>query len=103
MEDPRHPLYGRRFSVAYRNAGISSDEFVFVHFRDGLIRLPATTVLPKTGHPPATKLTSESIGELLTAARACGLCESIPIKSGRPSRTPSQRQSKRTSRGSSGK
>ena len=102
VHEPRHPLFRRSFTVAYREEGRrGTSRNVFVHYHSRLLRIPAQAVLPKTRHSHGSKLSSEAIDELLDTARACGLCESNPIKSGSASRTPSRQKSKTTSQGSS--
>jgi hypothetical protein len=83
VRDPCHPLFGRRFRVAARPAGIAGSETrsmgqnMLVFYRAGLqLRLPVAAVeLPKTGQAPPTKLTASTIAELVSmvlALRASG-------------------------------
>jgi hypothetical protein len=74
VSDPGHPLYGRRFRVASRSqVPGSKGSHVVVLYRDGiLLRIPATAIeSPKTGQPPATKVTPAAIEELVSTARMC--------------------------------
>ena len=60
VQDPCHPLFGRRFRVVARSAAgmPSRAQNILVFYRPGVqLRLPADAVnLPKTGQVPPTKL-----------------------------------------------
>jgi hypothetical protein len=74
VTDPGHPLYGRRFRVASRSRGPGAKgSYVEVLYRDGiLLRIPTAAIAPpKTGQPPATKVTPAAIEELALTARMC--------------------------------
>jgi hypothetical protein len=74
--DPRHPLYERRFQVAQRVIRTGRrGQYLLVFYKDGvLLRLPVSAVeLPIEQHT-ATKVTFETVTELLATARRHGLC-----------------------------
>jgi hypothetical protein len=88
VSDPGHPLYGRRFRVAARaHMPGSQGSHVLVFYRDGIqLRIPTAAIeSPKTGQAPRTRVTGAAVEELLSTARACGICPSSHADSGDPS------------------
>ncbi len=73
--DPRHPLYGKEFRVAWRAEGVvgkRSDILVFYRGDDRL-RIPAAALeAPKIGQVVGTKLTCAAVEELVLVAQGCG-------------------------------
>jgi hypothetical protein len=86
VEDPGHPLYGRRFRVAFRSFRPGSrGEYILVFYRDGvLLKLPPSAIaLPTDGRLPRTKLHAEAIADFVATARECGACPSSHDGSGK--------------------
>ncbi|MGY3614067.1 hypothetical protein [Bradyrhizobium sp. USDA 10063] len=70
VTDPTHPLYGRRFDLV--SAGSSLRGCVLVHYRDGIllrIRAAATNLYGERLSVPSSKLSLESIRDLLRLSR----------------------------------
>jgi hypothetical protein len=63
VEDPTHPLYGRRFRVAFRPTRSVSGAHLVVFFSGEVtLRLPVeVTERQKTGQAPRTKVTSAAV------------------------------------------
>ena len=75
VEDPAHPLYGRRFRVAFRSVQPGPHgSHILVFYRDGvLLKLPPSAIAsPTDGRLPRTKLHAEAITDLVATARECG-------------------------------
>ncbi|MEO7590637.1 MAG: hypothetical protein ABI134_05460, partial [Byssovorax sp.] len=88
VEDPGHPLYGRRFRVAFRSFRPGAKgSHILVFYRDGiLLKLPPTVIAPPTdGRLHRTKLHAEAITDLVATARECNACPSSHDGSGKPS------------------
>ncbi|WP_220198023.1 hypothetical protein [Ktedonospora formicarum] len=68
-----HPLFGRRFSLVSIISSLHEDGHVFVAYRDGmLLCLPlACTTLAPSRSPGLSKLTAESLTDLLRVAEDC--------------------------------
>ena len=88
VQDPTHPLFGRTFRVAAwptarpgRTA--SASVTVFLERGDIQLHISVEALAPrKTGHSQGTKITSETVGELLSTARSFGVCPpSTPAES----------------------
>ena len=95
VEDPGHPLYGRRFRVAFRAFQPGSrDSHVLVFYQGGvLLKLPVAALAPPTDRRvPRTKLHAEAIADLITTVRECGAWPSSRDGSGKPS--PREKKSK---------
>ena len=91
VTDPRHPLFGRRFSLHWRSAPPAGDGHVFVRYRGTLVlRLPtAATSLAPLWPTLQTKLTLTAVSELVTLARHCEVPgPRLPPPSGPPSPPP---------------
>ena len=99
VEDPTHPLYGRRFRVASRATRPGSRaSYVLVFYRDELLLQIASSALlpPADGRFPRTKITPDAVAELIATARDCGTCPSTHDTSGRRCPTRCERASSRT-------
>ncbi len=73
--DPRHPLHGKKFRVAWRPEGaVCKRTDILVFYRgDDRLRIPAAALeAPKIGQRVGTKLTCAAVEELVLVAKACG-------------------------------
>lgn len=79
VEDPTHPLYGKRFRVHSIERGIGGPRrrHALVWYEDEtLLRIPLDALTPSHQAADArTKLTAESIGELVDRACSFGLID----------------------------
>ena len=91
--DPMHPLFGRCFSVVFSANPRPGRAYVAVTYRGEMrLRIPlsVTQVMPPQSIL-GTKLTLESVTELVTLIEACEvLCLFPPAKSGPDSAPPSK-------------
>jgi len=90
VTDPCHPLYNRRFIVAYQPSRFSTKEpYVLVFYKDGInLRISLDAVKQqKIGQVPRTKLSYSAVYELVCTAREYGACPWSPNKSGSASPT----------------
>ena len=72
VTDPAHPLYGRTFAVVAPASTVGASGQVTVAYRDGiLIKIPvvATSLRPASLRPPSSKLSADSVRELVRVAR----------------------------------
>jgi len=72
VTDPTHPLYGRRFRLLSATNSAGGCGQLLVVYRDGVvvkIRATATNLLPTPSSLPVSKLSTESIRDLVRAAR----------------------------------
>jgi hypothetical protein len=90
VADPTHPLFGHRFSVVRLCSLPRGEGFVDVFYREHIrLRIPldatdrTTSVLAQR----RTKVTLESIKELIALAKECQSCRSNPASSGPDSPT----------------
>ena len=89
--DPRHPLFGRRFTlVSGRRPSTSGSDRVLVVLQGHiLLRLPVagTSLASRPTDEVASKLTIEAVRELITLAESSGVeaCSSEPSASGNAS------------------
>jgi hypothetical protein len=107
VTDPSHPLYGRRFALLSTRPRRHSVGYLFVAYRDPMVRrIPqaaTSLVMPPPEPPPLTKLPSHAITELISYAEQCEvLCPAIPPNSGtdspprgKPVSAPTARRSSR--------
>ena len=105
VTDPRHPLYGRRFSVLSLATTPTSAGSLTVSYRDYMrLRIAfSATSLALHRQPSGAKLTLAAVTELVTQANQCeALCPSPPKRSGtgcqRRSKQPSSKTSPQLSR-----
>jgi hypothetical protein len=88
VTDPRHPLFGRRFTLVSgrRPSPSGSDHVLVVLQAHILLRLPvaATSLALRPFDEVASKLTIEAVRELITLAESSGVkaCSSEPSASG---------------------
>ena len=86
--DPRHPLFGRRFTLVSgrRPSTSGSDHVLVVLHGQILLRLPvaATSLAPRPLDEVASKLTIEAVRELIALTESSGVeaCSSDPGASG---------------------
>jgi hypothetical protein len=103
--DPRHPLFGYRFPLVSSSLHLQSAAFVYVTYQEGVtLRIErAATNLAPLPLPPAAKLTSQALRELVSLAKECEvLCPPSPQTSGNdchPTRNSSLSQPSRRSSG----
>ena len=72
--DPRHPLYGRTFTLAERRAGEGlRRERITVFMESGLTVLPMWALRPPDPQDVPTKLSLEGVMEFVETARTYGL------------------------------
>jgi hypothetical protein len=99
-----HPLFGRQLAVVSLSNPPNGAGHVVVAYRGYMrLRIPvaATKLFPPQRYL-STKLTLESVTELVALAKQCEvLCLSNPMKSGAASRRPSNKQSSKNSKQSS--
>lgn len=96
-----HPLFRQRFAVVSLSNPPNGAGHVVVAYRGYMrLRIPVSVtqlVLPQ--RYLNTKLTLESVTELVTLAKQCEvLCQSNPMKSGAASSRPSKKQSSKNSK-----
>jgi hypothetical protein len=73
ITNPTHPLFGRRFRVYKRFCRPGKEPTVQVFFTDEiLLRIPTSAL--RVPNEPLTKLTMESVDDLVTAFRAVAAC-----------------------------
>lgn len=85
VTDPRHPLWGRRFSIVPIDSHTRmGSKCVYVSYQDMVLRLPiAVTNLVPPRPTLSSKLTLAAIEELISLAEQWEvLCPSNPILSG---------------------
>ena len=83
--DPAHPLFGRRYQVAYFSSYRSNRGYVAVVYQgDMRLNIPRTaTQLSALRQSLGTKLTLESVTEFVTLAQQYEvLCQPLPPPSG---------------------
>ena len=91
VTDPRHPLFGRRFTlVSGRRPGTSGSDHILVVLQGHiLLRLPvaATSLASRPPDEVVSKLTIEAVRELITLTESSGVkaCSSEPSASGNTS------------------
>ena len=94
VTDPTHPLFGRRFPVRSISAPERGGIYALVLYRDIFtLRIPlsASNLAPPRS-ASCTKLTSDSVAQLITLAEHCeALCQPNPQKSGHSCRPNSNR------------
>ena len=77
VTDPRHPLFGRRFTlVSGRRSSTSGSDHVLVVLQGHiLLRLPvaATSLASRPLDEVASKVTIEAVRELITLAESSGV------------------------------
>jgi hypothetical protein len=104
VTDPTHPLFGQRFSLRRIGNPERGATHVFVAYREQMtLRIPiaATTLFP-TQPRLRTKLTLESVQELVTLAEQVQVaCLPDPLRSGDSLRQPSSSTSATNSPSSS--
>jgi hypothetical protein len=72
VTDPAHPLYGRTFAVVAPSSTVGASGQVTVAYRDDiLLKIPvvATSRHPTCPHVPSSKLSADSVRELVRVAR----------------------------------
>ncbi len=82
VNDPTHPLFGRRFSLISVSSPLHGPGSVFVSYREYMVlRLPVTaTTLAPSRPVVSTKLTSEAIKEFMTIAEDCEALNALSPK-----------------------
>ncbi|WP_197036026.1 hypothetical protein [Fischerella sp. PCC 9605] len=88
VTDVMHPLFGRRFAVISISTPPSGEGHAVVAYRGHMrLRIPlSATQLALPKQYLRTKLTLESVTELVTLAKQCEvLCQSHPVRSGNAS------------------
>ena len=78
VTDPTHPLYGRTFAVVAPASTVGAYGQVTVVYRDDiLLKIPvaATSLHPTSGRLPSSKLSADSVRELVRVAAEFGLPE----------------------------
>jgi len=73
VNDPTHPLFGRRFSLISVSSPLQGPGSAFISYREYMVlRLPvASTTLAPSRPVISTKLTADAIQELMTIAEDC--------------------------------
>jgi len=72
VTDPAHPLYGRTFAVVAPASTVGTSGQVTVAYRDDiLLKIPvvATSLHPTSPRVPSSKLSADSVRELVRVAR----------------------------------
>jgi len=72
VTDPAHPLYGRTFAVVAPASTVGASGQVTVAYRDDiLLKIPvvATSLHPTSPRVPSSKLSADSVRELVRVAR----------------------------------
>jgi hypothetical protein len=88
VTDVMHPLFGRRFALISISTPPSGEGHVVVAYQGHMhLRIPiSATQLALPKQYLCTKLTLESVTELVTLVKQCEvLCQSHPVKSGNAS------------------
>jgi len=97
VTDPTHPLFGRRFSLLSVSDPARSVGHVFVSYRGYMvlrIETAATNLVDDTRCTSPTKLTSQSVAELVELAEQCEvLCPTDHRRSGEDSPPDSEAKS----------
>ena len=106
VTDPGHPLFGRCFVMLSTRPRAHSMGYIFVAYRDTMVRRIPQTATNLVSPPPESAslstLTSHAITELISLAEQCEvLCPATQPKSGIDSRPRGKRVSAPTSRCSS--
>ena len=88
VHDPTHPLYRKRFLVASRPTRPDAQgTHLLVFLRDTVqLRLPLRVTLPASTEQAVTKLTPDTVAELVATAQVWGLWQSDPQSCGDSSR-----------------
>lgn len=78
VTDPAHPLYGRTFTVVAPASTVGASGQVTVAYRDDiLLKIPvvATSLHPASPRLPSSKLSADSVRELVRITREFGSSE----------------------------
>jgi hypothetical protein len=106
VTDPRHPLFGRRFTLLSTRPRPHSVGYISVVYRDAMVlRIPEAVtdlISPPPESAPTTKLTSHALSELVSLAEECEvLCPATQANCGNNSHPHCKPVSAPTSRRSS--
>ena len=90
VNDPTHPLYGRRFPLISVSSPLRGPGSAFVSYREYMVlRLPvAATTLAPSRPVISTKLTLSAVKELLTIAEDCEALNAFSAQRGLEELTP---------------
>src|SRR6266516_3922742 len=82
VTDPTHPLFGRRFALISVSSPLQGAGSTFISYREYIVlRLPVTSTTLTLSQPViSTKLTSDTIKELLTIAEDCEALNALSAK-----------------------